>query len=63
MSEACGLLVRTAFDWYIVLLTCCIAAPYLFGVRPRSRRDWLWLTAAIAFLTWLLAGFGTVRST
>jgi hypothetical protein len=54
--------VRTALDWYIVLLLACIAGPYALGVRPKRRRDWIALTITIAFLTWLLAGFAFVRS-
>jgi hypothetical protein len=35
--------------------------PYLFGVRPRVRRDWRVLTVTIGFLSWLLAGFASLR--
>jgi hypothetical protein len=55
--------MRSPFSSYVLLVSICIVGPYLFGVRPRARRDWLWLTLTIGFLTWLLAGFGFVRST
>jgi hypothetical protein len=55
--------MRTPLAWYILLVSLCVLAPYLLGIRPRGRKDWIWLTLTIAFLTWLLAGFTSVRST
>jgi len=47
--------MTTAFGaWFIVLLTACIAAPYAFRVAPRTRRQWTFVTVAIAFIAWLL---------
>jgi hypothetical protein len=54
--------MRTPFEWYILLMTVCVVGPYALGVRPRTRRDWMLLTAVEVFLTWLLAGFAFVRS-
>jgi hypothetical protein len=54
--------MRNPVTWYVVLLSVCIAAPYLLRVAPRRHRDWIWLTVTIGFLTWLLAGFVSVRS-
>jgi hypothetical protein len=54
--------MQTPLAWYLLLLAACVVGPYLFGVRPRRRRDWMLLTITIAFLTWLLAGFAFVRS-
>jgi hypothetical protein len=53
---------RSPLTWYAVLVALCLIAPYLLGVRPRQRKDWVLLTVTIAFLTWLLAGFTSVRS-
>ncbi len=50
------------FYCYLVLVALCIVLPYLFGVRPRSERDWRWLAIIVGFLTWLLAGFAFLRS-
>jgi hypothetical protein len=55
-------MLQTPLFWCIVLVSSCIVVPYLLGTPPRRRRDWRLLTATIAFLTWLLAGFGSVRS-
>lgn len=55
-------MTRNMAFWCALLVVACIVAPYLFGVPPRRRRDWAALTGAIAFLLWLLGGFGSVRS-
>jgi len=52
----------TPFQWYIVLVATCIGGPYLFGVRPRDRRDWHALALTVGFLTWLLAGLASLRA-
>jgi hypothetical protein len=54
--------MRTPLDWCILLVACCMVAPYLLGIGPKTRRDWLLVTAAITFLTWLLGGFASVRA-
>jgi hypothetical protein len=56
------LTMRTPLAWYVLLVSLCVLAPYLVGVRPRRRKDWIVLTVTIAFLTWLLGGFVSVRS-
>jgi hypothetical protein len=56
-------MMRTPLAWYILLLGLCLFAPYVLGIPPRRRRDWIVLTVTIAFLSWLLAGFTSVRST
>jgi hypothetical protein len=55
-------MMRTPLAWYVFLMGICLAGPYLLGVRPRRRRDWRALTATVAFLTWLLIGFVSLRS-
>lgn len=54
--------LRTPAEWFYLLLPVCLIGPYLFGVRPRSVRDWRWIAIAIAFLAWLLLGFESLRS-
>ena len=48
--------------WYVLILAVCVAGPYLLRVPPRRRRDWQYLVVGIAFVSWLLAGFTTLRS-
>lgn len=40
--------------WFLIVLATCIVAPYLLGVRPKTRRDWLLIGITIAFAAWLL---------
>lgn len=61
-SEQTADMTRMPLFWCIVLVSSSIVFPYLLGVPPRRRRDWILLTATIAFLAWLLAGFASVRS-
>lgn len=46
--------MRSFSTWFLVLLVASVVAPYVLGVRPRTRRDWLALALIIAFLMWLL---------
>ena len=48
--------------WYLVLVAGCMILPYVLGVRPRRQKDWTALGFTIGFLTWLLFGFGSLRS-
>jgi hypothetical protein len=54
--------MRSLVAWYVLLLAFCVGLPYLLGVRPRRSRDWTYLSVTIAFLTWLMLGFASVRS-
>lgn len=49
-----GRLASSALTWFLILAVVCMAGPYLLGVRPRTRRDWLYIALAIAFLAWVL---------
>ena len=54
--------MRTPLSWFILLLVVCVVAPYVMGVRPRHRRDWILVAITITFLAWLLIGFTSVRA-
>jgi hypothetical protein len=54
--------MNSAGTWFGVLLAVCVLAPYLLGVRPRTKRDWVYLALTIAFLAWLLPLMVSVRS-
>ena len=56
------MMMRNPIDWYVVLVTACIVLPYLLRVRPYRQKDWTALAFTIGFLTWLLVGFGSLRS-
>jgi len=51
-----------AATWFLMLVAVCVFAPYLLDVRPRNRRQWLYLTLTIAFLAWLLPLMASLRS-
>jgi hypothetical protein len=48
--------------WFVGLLTICVLLPYLLGLRPRRPRDWRDMLIVVAFLMWLLLGFGSLCS-
>ena len=50
------------YGWLAVLVLVCVAGPYLLGLRPRRRFEWVAMTATVAFLVWLLGGFVPLRS-
>jgi uncharacterized BrkB/YihY/UPF0761 family membrane protein len=47
----------------VVLIGGCVLFSCFFGIRPRTRREWQYVTATLAFILWLLAGFAFLRST
>jgi hypothetical protein len=54
--------MRSALTWFLILAGVCIGGPYVLGVRPRARRDWIYLALTLAFLAWLLPLMISVRS-
>jgi hypothetical protein len=54
--------MRTPLACYVLLLLMTTVGPYVLGVRPRSARQWRYVSATVAFLTWLLLGIAALRS-
>ena len=54
--------MRSAGTWFSILAGVCMVGPYLLGVRPRTRRDWVCLALTLAFLAWVLPLMVSVRS-
>jgi hypothetical protein len=54
--------VQSAATWFLVLASACVAAPYLLGVQPRTRRERRYVAIAIAFLAWVLLLMASLRS-
>lgn len=54
--------MRSASTWFLILAGVCIVGPYVVGVRPKTRRDWVWLALIVAFLAWLLPLMTSLRS-
>ena len=54
--------MRSPITWFVLLAGLCLIGPYVLGVRPRSRRDWIYIALTLAFLAWLLPLMIAVRS-
>jgi hypothetical protein len=54
--------IRSASTWFVILAGVCIVGPYVLGVRPRTRRERVYLALTIAFLAWLLPMMIALRS-
>ena len=52
----------SADTWFLLLAGACIVLPYILGVRPKTRRDWVYLALTIAFLAWILPLMISLRS-
>jgi hypothetical protein len=48
--------------WFFILAALCIAGPYVLGVAPKARRQWMFVAVTLAFLAWLLALMVPLRS-
>jgi rhodanese-related sulfurtransferase len=48
--------------WFLVIAAVAVAAPYLFGVKPRTRRQWFYVAATLAFLAWILPFMASLRA-
>jgi len=51
--------MKSPITWFLLLASVCLAGPYAFGVRPRTRRHWVALAITIGFLAWLLLPLAT----
>jgi len=51
-----------ATRWFIVISAAAIAAPYVFGVTPRSRRHWFYVAVTLGFLAWILPFMASLRA-
>ncbi|HEX2339537.1 MAG TPA: hypothetical protein VHI98_03575 [Vicinamibacterales bacterium] len=54
--------MKSHTTWFLILAALCIAGPYVLGVRPKARREWLLVAVTLAFLAWLLALMVPLRS-
>jgi hypothetical protein len=52
----------SALTWFLILAGVCMGGPYMLGVRPRTRRERVYLALTIAFLAWLLPLMISLRS-
>jgi hypothetical protein len=47
---------------FLVIAASAVAVPYLLGVKPRTRRQWLYVAITLAFLAWILPLMVSLRS-
>ena len=46
--------MRSATVWFLVLAGVCVVGPYILGVPPKTRRQWLYVGLTLALLAWML---------
>jgi hypothetical protein len=54
--------MRSAGAWFLVLTGICMVGPYVLGVRPKNRRQWVYVAITLAFLVWVLPMMVSLRS-
>jgi hypothetical protein len=54
--------MTAAQAWFLVIAASAVAAPYLLGVKPRTRRQWVYVAITLAFLAWVLPLMVSLRS-
>lgn len=54
--------MRSAVKWFLILASGCMFGPYVLGVPPKTRRDWMFVAVALAFLAWVLPLMISLRS-
>jgi len=54
--------MSTAGRWFLVIAGATVAAAYLLGVNPRTRRQWIYVAVTLAFLAWILPLMISLRS-
>ncbi len=54
--------MKSHTSWFLILAALCIAGPYVLGMAPKTRRQWVAMAVTIAFLAWLLALMAPLRS-
>ena len=55
--------MKSPVSRFLPLLTVLIAEPYMFGVRPKTRREWIYIGLTIGFIAWMLILMAPLRST
>jgi hypothetical protein len=54
--------MRSPGNWFFMLATVCVVAPYLLGLRPTTVRQRHYVSLTIAFLAWILLLMTSLRS-
>ena len=54
--------MRSSANWFFMLATICVVAPYVLGLRPTTVRQRRYVSVTIAFLAWILLLMTSLRS-
>ena len=54
--------LKSPDTWFVILTAACLVGPYLLGVPPRARRQWVYIAITIAFIAWILPLMAALRS-
>ena len=54
--------IPAAVRWFLLMTVIIIVAPYVFGVSPRTRRQWVYIVITLAFVAWILPFMVSLRS-
>jgi hypothetical protein len=54
--------IPPAIRWFLLMTVILIAAPYVLGVSPRTRRQWFYVVVTLAFLAWILPFMVSLRA-
>ena len=52
----------SAMNLFLVLVAATIVTLYALRLRPKNRRQWLYLAITLAFLAWILPLMAALRS-
>ena len=53
--------MRSPAFWFLIIAIVCVAGIYLFGLRPKTRLQWILVSLTIAFAAWLLPMMASLR--
>jgi hypothetical protein len=59
LSEA---LIKSPNFWFTFLALMCLLGPYALHVRPKTKRQWVYVAVTIGLLAWLLPLMVSLRS-
>ena len=53
--------MRSPGTWFLVVVVLTVVGIYLFGVRPKTRKQWAMVAVTLALAVWLLPMMVSLR--
>jgi hypothetical protein len=53
--------MRSPGMWFLGVVVLTVAGVYVFGVRPRTRKQWVLVAVTLALAVWLLPMMVSLR--